>query len=384
MQDGAASLLMRHLATPSHDSSLTSTARNVFKAAFTRLAARDENAWTSGQWMTERIGGSDVSGTETLATYSPLESAGSFESTQLDGLPLGPWIIDGFKWFSSATDSQMSIAMAQTPKGLSAFYIPIRRTISSGDSELNGIGISRLKNKMGTKALPTAELELKGARGYLLGTEGNGIREISTMLNITRVHNSVTSMGLVGRGLAIAKAFANLREMPGKGIKRTLKDVPLHVHTLAEITLSYRANMLLSYFTVYCLGISDQAASSGISYASVASDRLRPKSSEGLQLILRYVTPSLCATPSAYANGVCLDCSLRRSKHSHRKPRYTVYKSVSRPSAELVISKTKNRNTSTSLDSIATGTFSASGKEPPMFLALISSRSSRAGMERRR
>ena len=31
-------------------------------------------AWTSGQWMTERGGESDVSGTETIATYSPMLS----------------------------------------------------------------------------------------------------------------------------------------------------------------------------------------------------------------------------------------------------------------------------------------------------------------------
>lgn len=286
MQDGAASLLSRHLSAPSQESSLSPTARAILTSAFTRLTARDENAWTSGQWMTERIGGSDVSGTETLARYSPTSSNTTFEPNQIDGSPLGPWIIDGFKWFSSATDSQMSIALAQTSKGLSSFYIPMRRTTLSGETELNGISISRLKNKMGTKALPTAELELRGARAFLLGEEGNGVREISTILNITRVHNAVTSLGLFGRGLAIAKAFADVREMAGKGKKRSLKDVPLHVRTLADITVSYRANMLFTFFVVYCLGVSDQS-SSNISQKSFASDRLRPQSREDVQLILR-------------------------------------------------------------------------------------------------
>lgn len=162
----------------------------------------------------------------------------------------------------------------------------MRRTTLSGETELNGISISRLKNKMGTKALPTAELELRGARAFLLGEEGNGVREISTILNITRVHNAVTSLGLFGRGLAIAKAFADVREMAGKGKKRSLKDVPLHVRTLADITVSYRANMLFTFFVVYCLGVSDQS-SSNISQKSFASDRLRPQSREDVQLILR-------------------------------------------------------------------------------------------------
>jgi alkylation response protein AidB-like acyl-CoA dehydrogenase len=216
-----------------------------------------------------------------------LSSSESFDPAQIDGSPLGPWRVDGFKWFSSATDSQMSVALAQTPKGLSAFYIPMRRVTHSGETELNGISISRLKNKLGTKALPTAELELKGARAFLLGKEGDGVREISTILNITRVHNAVSSLGFFGRGLAIARAFAEVREMAGKGKKKSLRDVPLHVHTLADVTLSYRANMLFAFFVVYCLGISDQLPSWEISYSSFASDRVRPQTPEDLQLLLR-------------------------------------------------------------------------------------------------
>lgn len=45
-------------------------------------------------------------------------------------------------------------------------------------AELNGIRIQRLKNELGTMSLPTAKLELKGARGWLIGTEGQGVREI--------------------------------------------------------------------------------------------------------------------------------------------------------------------------------------------------------------
>ena len=55
MQDGAASLLSRHLSAPRQNSSLSNTAFGVLKEAFTRLTARNGNAWTSGQWMTERV-----------------------------------------------------------------------------------------------------------------------------------------------------------------------------------------------------------------------------------------------------------------------------------------------------------------------------------------
>lgn len=182
MQDGAAAVLKDQLAKETYDTQ----ARDVLQDAFARLTTRDPAiGWTSGQWMTERAGGSNVSGTETIATF-----IGPTEARSADGLLLGPWRIDGFKWFSSATDCSMAILLAKTSKGLSCFFAPTRRLPKHGREETNGILIQRLKSKMGTRALPTAELELEGMRAYLLGEEGKGVKVISSMLNITRVHNA--------------------------------------------------------------------------------------------------------------------------------------------------------------------------------------------------
>ncbi|KAJ8108977.1 hypothetical protein OPT61_g7792 [Boeremia exigua] len=189
MTNGAATLLSRHLKDA--DGEQTGRVR-VFEEAYRRLTSRDPKyAWTSGQWMTERSGGSDVSGTETLATRLTAEELAWDEengrSEDAVGMPLGPWKIDGFKWFSSATDSEMAVLLARTEKGISAFYIPMRRRRGGRpaaanivnleappETELNGVRIQRLKNKLGTKSLPTAELELRGCRAWLIGTEGRG------------------------------------------------------------------------------------------------------------------------------------------------------------------------------------------------------------------
>ncbi|KAJ8122508.1 hypothetical protein O1611_g9821 [Lasiodiplodia mahajangana] len=156
MADGAARVLQHHL----RHSELGSEEQKVFQNAYDHLVSRDPTtAWTSGQWMTERVGGSDVSRSETVAAYSPLPNDAPLCNPE-ENIPLGPWSIDGFKWFSSATDSNMTILLAQTPRGLSAFYAPMRRynpslvvsaTGITGGTELNGVTISRLKNKMGTK-----------------------------------------------------------------------------------------------------------------------------------------------------------------------------------------------------------------------------------------
>ncbi|TFY75981.1 hypothetical protein EWM64_g8031 [Hericium alpestre] len=75
------------------------------KDVLSRLISRDPAvAFTAGQWMTERPGGSDVSQTETAAVATPNISS-----------PYGPaHKLDGFKWFSSATESNVAVALART------------------------------------------------------------------------------------------------------------------------------------------------------------------------------------------------------------------------------------------------------------------------------
>jgi alkylation response protein AidB-like acyl-CoA dehydrogenase len=151
-----------------------------------------------------------MSRSETVAVYSPLAPPSS-SSSQVGGEggssgveELGPWVVDGYKFFSSATDADVTILLAKTPGAggrLSAFFAPTR--LASG--ERNGVRMLRLKKKLGTRALPTAELEIKGMRAWLIGEEGEGIKEVTTVLDITRVHNAVSAVSFMRRGLAIAK-----------------------------------------------------------------------------------------------------------------------------------------------------------------------------------
>jgi alkylation response protein AidB-like acyl-CoA dehydrogenase len=289
MTDGAAKLLSKHLSSKGLDPAT----RPVLQDAYDRLTSRDpRHAWTSGQWMTERKGGSDVSGTETIATHSPVNDASS---------SLGPWNIDGFKWFSSATDSSMTILLAQTPNGLSAFFAPMRRPIpilsentSQSVQELNGIFIQRLKNKFGTKSLPTAELELSSTRAHLIGKEGQGIQEISTILNISRLWSALSAVGYLGRGLAIAKAFASVREVgAGRGKRVMLKDTALHMNTLAKITGDYHAMMLFTFFVASLVGMDEHPNTP--SNGTPAQNRLRPDNPSDVPLLLRVLTSVLKA-----------------------------------------------------------------------------------------
>jgi len=287
MTDGAARLLSRHLS-----GTLPPETRAIYQSAYDHLTSRDPTvAWTSGQWMTERQGGSDVSRTETIA----VPTTDSFDSKSIDDFPLGPWSISGFKWFSSATDANMAILLARTPDDrISTFFAPMRRTLpGTKATELNGVNIQRLKVKYGTKSLPTAELELKDMRGYLLGEQGYGIREIATILNITRVYTAIATMGGWGRGLAISRAFARVRIVGGK----KLMDIPAHVKIMAQQEVEYRGYMLLTFFSVMLLGISEQTSTSGNDSQGIPKSlqRIMPNQKEAI-LLLRILTPVVKAT----------------------------------------------------------------------------------------
>ncbi|KAK8042232.1 hypothetical protein PG993_006755 [Apiospora rasikravindrae] len=288
MQDGAARLLQLQLA----GDQLSSVERKVFHNALEHLNSRDpKRGWTSGQWMTERTGGSDVSQTETIATNSPLPK-GKPLCDPAEGIPLGPWSISGFKWFASAADSNMTILLAKTPKGLSAFYAPLRRfnptlfRTASGDkgtTEFNGVTISRLKNKMGTKPLPSAELVLDGMRGWLVGEEGRGIQTISTILTITRVRTTIGAMGYLSRGLAIVRAFTKVREVDPK---QHDDRVPRHD--------------AIGLYSSYVMGLEEHADQSH-SPPPGAVARITPQK-ESVTPLLRVLTPVL----KAYCTKQCI------------------------------------------------------------------------------
>lgn len=321
MTDGVAALLRKHLT----DKSLAPQTRQALQSAYARVTSRDPDfVWTTGQWMTERQGGSDVSQTETLATYAPDKSEKDAESTGSDGVALGDWLVNGFKWFSSATDSQMMVFLARTPTGISTFMAPMRRVVGKDHisawplqdvkTELNGVQIQRLKNKLGTKALPTAELVLNNTRAHLIGEDGKGIKEMATVLNISRIHNGLTATGFWGRGLSTIRAFARVRKV---GLK-PLWTKPAFARTLAKMHVEYKANVLLGIFVISLLGVAEQSeiaqfhesTGSSRSFPKAHATRLIPNA-DAAQHLFRLLAPVLKGVSGKTAIGglqECMEC----------------------------------------------------------------------------
>lgn len=225
MTDGAARAL------------LASGNRELIDRAVTRLTSRDpERAWTSGQWMTETAGGSDVGRTETVARRSAD----------------GGWRLYGRKWFTSAATSRVALTLARPEgapeggSGLALFYVEPR----DEEGNLRDVRILRLKDKLGTRKVPTAELMLDGLAAQPVAGLDHGVRNITPVLNITRVWNAIGSIATMRRGLALARDYAARREAFGK----RLAEHPLHRDTLARLEAEFQAAFHLSFYVAELLG----------------------------------------------------------------------------------------------------------------------------------
>lgn len=212
------------------------------KRAYSALTSRDpQKFWTSGQWMTERTGGSDVSGTSTIAKKSGKG-----------------YSLHGVKWFTSATTSQMAMTLAKIEgqEKLSLFYLELR----DKEGNLQNIQINRLKDKLGTKALPTAELTLNGTPAVLIGEEGKGVKTIATLFNITRLYNACCSVGYMRRGIALAVDYSTKRVAFG----RKIIDHGLHAEMLADLQVRFEASFLMTFQAAHLLGKEELKSASEI------------------------------------------------------------------------------------------------------------------------
>jgi putative acyl-CoA dehydrogenase len=176
-----------------------------------------------GMAMTEKQGGSDVrANTTTAAPAGP------------DGL----WLLTGHKWFCSAPMSDAFLVLAQAPAGLSCFLVP--RVLPDGAR--NRFHLQRLKDKLGNRANASAEVELDGAAGWLVGEPGRGLAAILEMVNHTRLDCVVGSAALMRQAVAQATHHAAHRSAFG----RRLADQPLMTNVLADLAVESEAATMLA------------------------------------------------------------------------------------------------------------------------------------------
>ena len=171
-----------------------------------RLLQKDEAVWQGATWMTEIKGGSDLGATvDTVAR------------------PAGDhWQLTGDKYFASNAGAELAVVAARPAggarnvRGLALYLVPrVRSHGQQNPGQLN-YTIRRLKDKIATRSVPTGEIELRDSEAWLLGRVEDGIYLILEVLNVSRVANSMGSIGLALRALADAASFAQGRSVFGK------------------------------------------------------------------------------------------------------------------------------------------------------------------------
>ncbi|CUA99644.1 isovaleryl-CoA dehydrogenase [Thiomonas bhubaneswarensis] len=175
-----------------------------------------------GMGMTEKQGGSDL---RTNTTRAEPDGAGG-------------WRLTGHKWFFSAPQCDAHLVLAQTPGGLSCFFVP--RWVPDGSK--NPVLIQRLKDKLGNRSNASSEVEFQGAWGHLLGAEGRGVPTILEMGTYTRLDCVLGTTGLMRQALSQAVHYARHRLAFGAA----LIDQPLMRNVLADMALEVEAAIALA------------------------------------------------------------------------------------------------------------------------------------------
>jgi alkylation response protein AidB-like acyl-CoA dehydrogenase len=206
--------------------------------------------FASGEWagqtiqsLTERTGGSDLAELETTATA--------------DG---DAWRLNGFKWFASNANGQAWVVLAKpegapdNARGIATFLVLRERR----DGSRNGIRIRRLKDKLGTRAVASAEVEFVDAEAFLLSGEsadaadgsreagsadGKGLARMMQMTNGARLGIAMMGLGCARRALVEALCYARARQAFG----RPLAEQPLMQRKLAELIVDVEAAQALVF-----------------------------------------------------------------------------------------------------------------------------------------
>lgn len=188
------------------------------------LSTGETELYEGATFLTERQGGSDVGANEVKA----VEEGDHYR-------------IYGEKYFASnAGMCGVAMILARREgapagtKGLSLFAVPWE------ENRKNGLfRIRRLKDKLGVRAVPSAEVEFDGALGYLVGDADKGFYYMMEALNLSRVSNAIASLGIMRRAYTEAVAYTRERKAFGK----RLIEYPMVQETLGKLVSKLEIEM---------------------------------------------------------------------------------------------------------------------------------------------
>ncbi len=102
----------------------------------------------------------------------------------------------------------------QSTRGVGMFMVP--KALANG--ERNSYTIDRLKDKLGTRSMPSGEVSLTGAYALQVGELDRGFRQMAEMVNTSRLSNAMRSSALMRRAVRDAVDHTRERVVFGKAL----------------------------------------------------------------------------------------------------------------------------------------------------------------------
>jgi alkylation response protein AidB-like acyl-CoA dehydrogenase len=200
-----------------------------------RLLSTDYDELAHGaQFLTEVQGGSDVGANAVRAV--PAAD--------------GTWRIHGEKWFCSNATADLILMTARPEgapagtRGLGLFLVP--RRLEGG--ELNAFRLRRLKDKLGTRSMASAEIDFDGARAWAVGPVEKGFSTTMTwVINTSRLVNAFGCAGIARRAFVVARGYARARRAFGQAVI----EYPLVQETLADMRAETAAMVSGSFYLAH-------------------------------------------------------------------------------------------------------------------------------------
>ena len=170
-----------------------------------RLARGEVIGWVA---MTEPEAGSDVGNVRTTATR------------QADGT----WRIDGRKQFISSGNGDVGVLLARAVPGsrgldgLALFLVP--RCVDDAEHGVReNFTIERAEEKVCINGSPTCALSFEGSQAEIMGSPGDGWRQITTFMNEARIAVGIQACGVAQASLRAAQDYAAQRVQMNKPIR---------------------------------------------------------------------------------------------------------------------------------------------------------------------
>ncbi len=207
---------------------------------FDRLTSQDlDELFQGAMFMTEQHAGSDVGSIDTIAE-------------NIDG----EWYLTGDKWFCSNPDADLAMVLARYDKntkgtrGLSLFLLP--KKLENGQP--NNYEIIRLKDKLGGRSFASGEIRLNKAFAYIVGEKTEGFKQMTDMINMSRLSNGVRASGMMQRCLQESLFIAKTRS----AFNEKLINLPLIRKQLLKILIITEASRTMVFKAAEILEKADK------------------------------------------------------------------------------------------------------------------------------